>query len=670
MPNEATSESVQICNDEGIIQPPLDIKNNIDKIASYVARNVGGEARVLADLGNNPSFGFLHVGNPYFAYYMQKVRCERNALESQKSAESATKVTAKVSEESKAVEAPPKREWIFESDITKIPPLDLEIIKLVSQFVARNGQSCQMGLWNRESKNPQFDFLQPLHPYNQLFQHLVECYTRVIYPAEGLAEYHEKCASSKQEIINRIMRRRDWNRSQIKTEEQLRAEEEAERSAMASIDWNDAVIVDTITFDPSEDMQLPQPVDKSEIATICNMAKVREEEAAKQLLIQKQGIEKAVVDAINASMQSTTAAASEASAAAGRSFSPDQKFPADYRRGARKLVMMCPICVQAIPADELEEHMKIELSRAGAGLVDKPNKNSTFPERTAMVAEGDEIASHLAKMAKRRKDIFGDEEDVMLEPAEATATLSSTAVDKDMDNMISDPNYANFNRNAPFSHNGKRPLNPGPTGSPGFPSPVAYSPHQSPQPGIYVNKPSGEYSAAQPYPAQANYVAPSHLNVFPSGYHNYPMLDVSGQYPPSLMHASAESVSQNRPNGLDEAALSAKRPKANKYIELVPEKEWLERYPGAVKVRIVAADSEILPDNKSQVELDLELSSTVKDVKEKLVNSYAVSAPVNKQALRIEELGFLKDKLSLAHYNFKPGNELILSTKERGGRKK
>ena len=44
--------------------------------------------------------------------------------------------------------------------------------------------------------------------------------------------------------------------------------------------------------------------------------------------------------------------------------------------------------------------------------------------------------------------------------------------------------------------------------------------------------------------------------------------------------------------------------------------------------------------------------------------------PAKKQQLNREHVGFLRDELSLAHYNVGPGVVLALSVRGRGGRKK
>lgn len=61
------------------------------------------------------------------------------------------------------------------------------------------------------------------------------------------------------------------------------------------------------------------------------------------------------------------------------------------------------------------------------------------------------------------------------------------------------------------------------------------------------------------------------------------------------------------------------------------------------------------------------LSETILNVKEKIANELAL--PANKQKLN-SHLLFLKDNLSLAHYNIGPSETLTLGLRERGGRKR
>merc|ERR1712217_399178 len=105
--------------------------------------------------------------------------------------------------------------------------MDMDIIKLTAQFVARNGQKFLIGLTQRESRNPQFDFLKPTHALFGYFTSLVDAYTKCLMP-------------NKEE------------------------EEKEEKDQMAMIDWHDFVVVETIEF-TAEDNNIPlaAPIDVS-----------------------------------------------------------------------------------------------------------------------------------------------------------------------------------------------------------------------------------------------------------------------------------------------------------------------------------------------------------------------------------------------------------------------
>lgn len=69
--------------------------------------------------------------------------------------------------------------------------------------------------------------------------------------------------------------------------------------------------------------------------------------------------------------------------------------------------------------------------------------------------------------------------------------------------------------------------------------------------------------------------------------------------------------------------------------------------------------------------LEVEVASlrdTVGHLKSRLEGVTGVA--VNKQKLNREGVGFLRDDLTLAHYNISPDVVLLLGTKDRGGRKK
>lgn len=73
----------------------------------------------------------------------------------------------------------PPPEFEFLADPPSISALDLDIVKLTAQFVARNGRTFLTNLMNREQRNFQFDFLRPQHSLFVYFTVLLKQYTKV-----------------------------------------------------------------------------------------------------------------------------------------------------------------------------------------------------------------------------------------------------------------------------------------------------------------------------------------------------------------------------------------------------------------------------------------------------------------------------------------------------------
>ena len=66
----------------GIIYPPPEVRNIVDKTASFVARNGPEfEQRIKQNELNNPKFTFLNAGDPYHAYYQHRVEEIRDGKE-------------------------------------------------------------------------------------------------------------------------------------------------------------------------------------------------------------------------------------------------------------------------------------------------------------------------------------------------------------------------------------------------------------------------------------------------------------------------------------------------------------------------------------------------------------------------------------------------------------
>lgn len=260
----------------GIIYPPPEVRNIVDKTASFVARNGPEfEARIRQNELGNPKFNFLNSGDPYHAYYQHKVKDFRegkgaDALpivpkgQSSSVQQKQQEILKQVTEQPFVPKDPPP-EFEFISDPPSISALDLDIVKLTAQFVARNGRTFLTNLMNREQRNFQFDFLRPQHSLFVYFTVLLKQYTKVLLPPKDMMSKLKEESESMSKILEQVKYRAEWIKYQ---EQQKQKEEEAlerERIAYAQIDWHDFVVVETVDYQPHESGNFPAPTTPEEV---------------------------------------------------------------------------------------------------------------------------------------------------------------------------------------------------------------------------------------------------------------------------------------------------------------------------------------------------------------------------------------------------------------------
>ena len=100
---------------------------------------------------------------------------------SSKAKESQSKLVEKI-----FVAKEPPADFEFVADAPSLQPLDVDVIKLTAQFVARNGGPFRTNLMNKEARNPLFDFLKPQHSHFVFFTRMVEQYTKILLPAKDV----------------------------------------------------------------------------------------------------------------------------------------------------------------------------------------------------------------------------------------------------------------------------------------------------------------------------------------------------------------------------------------------------------------------------------------------------------------------------------------------------
>ena len=371
-----------------IIIPPTEIRSVIDKTAEFVAK-MGDEfeKKVIAQQGKEKKFSFLLTGSPYRKYYDNRVR---EILEGkQASAQVIPKALMdyKLQMQSKQdklmirdvpdVEYPQPNPDIFTVPCPSITSLDADIIKTTAQFVARNGEVFLRGLISRESRNPQFDFLKESNPLFAVFTNLVDAYTRCILLSQDVRAKLDEGSGNILGCVQSCAPRYDFE-AQERNRMKKRAKREAEtREGFDSIDWNDFVVVATITFEPGT--RFIPPVKPGQFIlppTSVPQFDVAEEE-------------------MNMDEEVT------------RGHEPQGvKIVTDYVR-KRTLVseaktVVCPITGQQVEADKFSDHLRVVL------LDPQWKKQKELLLGRAKLTEPNvDIAASLADFVSKRPDIFG-----------------------------------------------------------------------------------------------------------------------------------------------------------------------------------------------------------------------------------------------------------------------
>ncbi|XP_048066524.1 splicing factor 3A subunit 1 [Megalobrama amblycephala] len=439
----------------GIIYPPPEVRNIVDKTASFVARNGPEfEARIRQNEINNPKFNFLNPNDPYHAYYRHKVNefkegkaqepsaAVPKVMQQQASQQLPQKVQAQVIHETVVPKEPPP-EFEFIADPPSIAAFDLDVVKLTAQFVARNGRQFLTQLMQKEQRNYQFDFLRPQHSLFNYFTKLVEQYTKVLIPPKGLLLKLKKEAENSREVLDQVRYRVEWAKFQERERKKEEEEREKERVAYAQIDWHDFVVVETVDFQPNEQGNFPPPTTPEELGARILIQERYEkfgesEEVEMEVESDDEEDERggredgraAQLDQ-DTQLQDMDEGSDEDDDGMKAPLPPDNPMPPplpptpdqviirkDYDPKASKPLppvaapdeyLISPITGEKIPASKMQEHMRI-------GLLDPrwlEQRDRNIRERQIeeeVYAPGLDIESSLKQLAERRTDIFGVEE--------------------------------------------------------------------------------------------------------------------------------------------------------------------------------------------------------------------------------------------------------------------
>ncbi|XP_057982982.1 probable splicing factor 3A subunit 1 [Malania oleifera] len=753
----------------GIIHPPPDIRNIVDKTAQFVAKNGPEfEKRIIVNNAGNAKFNFLNASDPYHAYYQHRLsefRAQNQTAAVQpplQPADSSVSESAPPAPLADANEAtvkpdpsaqfrpvhkvlePPEAEQYTVRLPEGITGEELDIIKLTAQFVARNGKSFLTGLTSREINNPQFHFLKPTHSMFMFFTALADAYSKVLMPPKGLTEKLKRSVTDMTMVLERCLHRLEWERSQEQARQKAEDEIEQERMQMAMIDWHDFVVVETIDFADDEDEDLPSPMTLEEVVRRSKMSVMEEEEIVEpgkevememdeeEVQLVEEGMKAASLEENGDEKKSEIKATSEEPEPPMRIVKnwkrPEERIPVE--RDPTNFVVS-PITGELIPINEMSEHMRIS-------LIDpkyKEQKERMFAKiRETTLAQDDEISRNIVGLARTRPDIFGTTEEEVSNAVKAeiekkedqpklviwdghSGSIGRTANQAMSQNMIGeDQNDAN---------NDARAL-PGPAALPPKPGVPSVRP-LPPPPGLALNLPrvpqnTVQYSAPSSSGVLVPPPRPPVITMMSSVRPPPPPMPISSGQQPVLMNrpppvppsisVSAPSIPVPPPPGSQFTPLSVPRPfvplpvpppampivpppplpqgmppppppeeappplpdepepKRQRLDDslLIPEDQFLAQHSGPVRITISVPHVDEGNLKGQLLEITVQsLSETVGSLKEKIAGE--VQLPANKQKLS-GKAGFLKDNMSLAHYNVGSGETLALSVRERGGRKR
>nr|XP_023020595.1 splicing factor 3A subunit 1 isoform X2 [Leptinotarsa decemlineata] len=742
-PNSNNEEPGPINPVVGIIYPPPEVRNIVDKTASFVARNGPEfEARIRQNELGNPKFNFLNTGDPYHAYYQHKVKDFREG-KGQEPAAGLNQAILKLSVTSaaqqkqqeilKQVEQPfvpkdPPPEFEFIADPPSISALDLDIVKLTAQFVARNGRAFLTQLMNREQRNFQFDFLRPQHSLFQYFTKLLEQYTKVLIPPKSMQQRLRDEAKSAKSVLEQVKYRAEW----LKYQEAQKAKEEEilerERVAYAQIDWHDFVVVETVDYQPFEIGNFPPPTTPEEVGARILIQERIEDGEDIEMQLESDEEEPPPADEGLSTMQDKTHSRKgrddnriqdmeeESSEEEDESSlkpppppsiqpplppAPDKVLVKKYDpKQAVKVTrptvgddyLVSPITGEKIPASKVQEHMRIGLldprwvEQRDKQVMDKMNQETVY-------AAGSAIDASLKLLAERRTDIFGvgdeetaigkkiGEEDVRKDEKviwDGHTSSVETATRAARANITLEEQIHQIHKvKGLLPDEEKEKIGPKNIGSKSGKINI-----QS----VITTKPPNQ-PPTQPAPPMAIPVPPQ-----PTMMATQPPImmmtapPMPPMRPPPIMMAApppmASFVTPMPPPMGQPMGMPMKHPNdgmlddepSNKKLRnedsLVPEEVFMTRNPGPVSIKVTIP---LLPEKSEWkltgqvMSLTLPLGESVANLKAKVQEE--TNMPPAKQKLFFDGM-FFKDSNTLAYYNVTQGATIQLQVKERGGRKK
>lgn len=427
----------------GLIYPPPELRNIVDKTAQYVARNgIEFESKIRGDNAGSNRLAFLNDEDPYHAYYQAKLEAFRSGtgplanVNTDSKREGADAIpgqgTEHIAPEEKKPEEP--EPFKFSADMPNITALDLDIVKLTALFVAKKGRGFATTLQQREGRSYQFEFLRPSHSLFGFYNRLVEQYQMVMEPLPEMSKQIRIGAFGNEEpiegvtpilgmgrggarplVLEGIKKRAEWEKWEKAKRKVAEDEEEKERAAFNEIDWQDFVVAGTVELtEYDEHSDLPPPMSIREVKTMSIAQKrmaamIMEGEAEGEEVDEamQAPTDRPVENAGQRTEQITSTNSSSGPMKIRRDYQPKTLAERKAAAAGNSQTTICPVCGERVPIDGMDEHVRFEL--LDPRFREQRRELESKRAQHNALSEGADPSRSLRQFAGNRTDIFGGE---------------------------------------------------------------------------------------------------------------------------------------------------------------------------------------------------------------------------------------------------------------------
>ena len=445
---------------------------------------------------------------------------------------------------------------------------------------------------------------------------------------------------------------------------------------ISTIDWHDFVIVETITFTKEAPTippppPMPQQDNKMEIEEKYVVPEPQRSAPMPVKPVSGIKIREDYIPQLNAAARVSTASS-----------------------------FIDPNTGNVIPIDQSAEHMRIALLDP---KWQDQRKRALERQKDSAYAGGDSIVENLNRLASRRTDIFNEDAEEGQEPKQkkskttdaiiwdgstaSVSTVMAEQMDRQRESLAkvsapiqptpSAPPLAPLQPNPtmgytvpastgsylpPPSH--LPPPPPPPSSIGGYHTPQAplisgsiyHPPPQQQQHQHHVPPPPPPSSLPPPVSA------PPRVSAVSEGRPQPPLPPPPASKPPAITSTAPSAITSNEDGEetMESSGLAA--------LGLIEESAWKASHASACTVHVYLPVDDSTPSWNMRgqcIKVNADLGMNVNDLKE-LLSSQLGHIPLNKFQVKNASHGFLKDKLTLAYYNFDNGARVDLHLKKKG----